>query len=596
MHTGDWVRLVFARVPCVVVLMCHSLSRYSRPHKHCHFSVIPDKAAMWFCFPKYLSCCFSWMQCSRKQFVFHKFFFHFRRYFYKQTKYKRRIASSRRHPYIIRTVQCWRFITHNHLRINFTIHEIVFSARHVNCTKGFFGMSSIAVNLKQTDTILSFCEKYPKMRVYVSKNQFKAHISVDNYVAFAVQFSFSVINSYSAIHLPENQYKTDLKGTSPAQLSNSKSHNSRPPWTLFFLKKDSFLYNCHLVVHKIYKILLFLPNYRLLCYQIFDSPRPTSTSLNLTYTQMEKAIFSTTSFQCFVQMQLTSSAKNMISCEYRSVIVNNSFDIFLSENMSTPYFFISTINFLSQVLVQAPSGHFINGTFKYFNYNGSDSSACFYGGVSAYKNSSQTLTEIFMSCQHPEGVLENPNIYSDTSSLVLVSYCYKTFCEMEIKVVFTVFNCNVFHYDICHLRYRHSYLMYDIQWTAKTGHYQEKRLSRNCIVIQLKFGTGDPATFVVGKRYFCVTYREISFAEIKQERVTINYQLTGYLTGNTVFFLHQPCSSRMLNFLAKHLNISCVLSIFWKHTPATWVSTQMLFHQFFKARKKTKFPKFIRKQ
>ncbi len=407
MHTGDWVRLVFARVPCVVVLMCHSLSRYSRPHKHCHFSVIPDKAAMWFCFPKYLSCCFSWMQCSRKQFVFHKFFFHFRRYFYKQTKYKRRIASSRRHPYIIRTVQCWRFITHNHLRINFTIHEIVFSARHVNCTKGFFGMSSIAVNLKQTDTILSFCEKYPKMRVYVSKNQFKAHISVDNYVAFAVQFSFSVINSYSAIHLPENQYKTDLKGTSPAQLSNSKSHNSRPPWTLFFLKKDSFLYNCHLVVHKIYKILLFLPNYRLLCYQIFDSPRPTSTSLNLTYTQMEKAIFSTTSFQCFVQMQLTSSAKNMISCEYRSVIVNNSFDIFLSENMSTPYFFISTINFLSQVLVQAPSGHFINGTFKYFNYNGSDSSACFYGGVSAYKNSSQTLTEIFMSCQHHKGVLEH---------------------------------------------------------------------------------------------------------------------------------------------------------------------------------------------
>ena len=108
------------------------------------------------------------------------------------------------------------------------------------------------------------------------------------------------------------------------------------------------------------------------------------------------------------------------------------------------------------IQIRTAKSFYIIVTIKYLQFNASFfvlNLACEYGGVSAFNINNTIHTTISTTydseLSSPFDIFKNRNVYSETSSLVIVIYNYKDYYAMRGTLHLSTTQCNVVKVNVC---------------------------------------------------------------------------------------------------------------------------------------------------
>ena len=100
--------------------------------------------------------------------------------------------------------------------------------------------------------------------------------------------------------------------------------------------------------------------------------------------------------------------------------------------------------------VIVPSGHHVNITIFNQSYEGQRTKDCKYGGIAFIENTGLSYHEAATICEsHNRIVSHKRNIFSQSSSLIIVTYWYNNYSRMSVSLIATKTRCQSVQLDIC---------------------------------------------------------------------------------------------------------------------------------------------------
>lgn len=297
----------------------------------------------------------------------------------------------------------WQWYLHKHLNLNLTIHYIYFSSGRLDtCQFGCLRLDS------KTNTACEYCGIHPTIIYYSPYQHSSGCLHVMNHVAFAMNLTYSVIDSNRTFSLkPKSHelFKSDL--------------------TVHFIKTKKRFSHLLVQIEKFKMIKIKVREKTLNQMRIYDGPGILSGLLNPTYYQQNEAFYETSLFQCtiylFLPVDMLFLPKNIFHYSGKSKLFHNVTlsDDFLvvnyPENQNCKNKTICILRIHTQV------GFFIKIEILEMTYIGSNSTQCRYAVLSVYdtKNSNTELSDV---CRSQDDEYIHRYIYSTSNSVLAIFY------------------------------------------------------------------------------------------------------------------------------------------------------------------------------
>ena len=338
-------------------------------------------------------------------------------------------------PYLPHVAYTWILQMDVRLRVHLKFGSIYFPLSPYDCMKGNITISQNSLHF----STFIFCGQMAMLFLYPSSPKINIKLSVMDKILYKVKMSYMVMDN--------NQIET----------TKGNFNSSEVLYSSVSIREKIRVISYFIQVQKTQKIVLNITNanYSLL----FDGPGYSSEVIQKRrfLTPKNKEYYMTTTFQCLLQI-LTFS--NMITPEtayfdffgiYQTLhTINISNKI---ANIEIPSNIYNNMPFIFYIKV--PSEQYVNITILHQSYKGQRTMDCKYGGIAFIENTDHVHNEVATICEsHNNIISHNRNIFSHSSSLIIVAYWYKNYSNMSVSLNVTSTICRPIQFDVCKFQIR----------------------------------------------------------------------------------------------------------------------------------------------
>ena len=316
------------------------------------------------------------------------------------------------------------------LRAHLKFESIYFPLSPYDCLKGNVTISQNSLHIPA----FIFCGQLATLFLYPSSPKINIKISVMDKILYKVNMSYMVM---------DNNLIETTKGN---------FNSSEVLYSSVSIRQNIRVISYFIQVQKTQKIVLSISdaNHSLLFDGPGYSPEVIQKRMLLIKTNVE--YYMTTTFQCLLQI-LTFSKMIGLETFYFDFIgiyqtlqtINLSNEI---ANIEIPSIIYNNVPCI--LYIRVPSAQYVNVTILHHSYKGQRTMECKYGGIAFIENTEHVHNEVATICEsHNSIVSHNRNIFSHSSSLIIVTYWYKNYSSMSVNLNVTGTVCQLIQIDIC---------------------------------------------------------------------------------------------------------------------------------------------------
>ena len=326
------------------------------------------------------------------------------------------------------------------LRAHLKFESIYFALSPYDCMKGNV---TISQNSLHFPTFI-FCGQMATLFLYPSSPKINIKLSVMEDILYKVNMSYMVMDN--------NLIET----------SKGNFNSSELLYSLVSIRQNSRIICYFIQVQKTQKIVLNIShtNHSLL----FDGPGYSSEIVDkrMFLNKTNKEYYITTTFQCLLQILINWKMVMIETTYFYFSGIDQTFrTIHLSNktiNIEIPSNIYSNVPCIMQI--KAPLEQYVNISIYNLLYEGQRTMDCKYGGVAFIENTELSYNEVATICEsHNRIVSHNRNMFSHSSSLIIVTYWYRNYSNMSISLNASKTRCQSVQIDICkfHIKCRSTY-------------------------------------------------------------------------------------------------------------------------------------------
>ena len=315
------------------------------------------------------------------------------------------------------------------LRAHLNFESIYFPLSPYDCMKGNI---TISQNSLPVPTFI-FCGQMSTFFLYPSSPKINIKLSVMDKILYKVNMSYMVM---------DNNLMETSKGNFNSLEVLYSSVSIREKLTVI-----SYL----IQVQKTQKIALNISNanHSLL----FDGPGYASEVIQ----KRNQEYYMTTTFQCLLQILTLNNIITLKTSYFHFLRIYQTLHIINLSNKTANIEIPSIIynNVPTIIHIRVPSEQYVNITILHQLYKGQRTMDCIYGGIAFIENTKHAHNELATICEsHNSIVSHNRNIFSHSSSLIIVTYWYKNYSNMSVTLNVTRTICQPIQIDICKFQTR----------------------------------------------------------------------------------------------------------------------------------------------
>ena len=321
------------------------------------------------------------------------------------------------------------------LRAHLKFKSIYFPLSPYDCMKGNI---TISQNSLHFPTFI-FCGQMATLFLYPSSPKINIKISVMDKILYKVNMSYMVM------------------GNNLIETTKGNFNSSEVLYSLVSIRENITVISYFIQVHKTQKIVLNITNtYHSL---VFDGPGYFSEVIQkrMFLIKTNKEYYMTTTFQCLLQIL---TFYKMIGLE---TALFDFFGIYQTQhtmnlinktvNIEIPSIIYNNVPCI--LYVRVPSEQYVNVTILHQSYKGQRTMDCKYGGIAFIGNTEHAHNEVATICEpHNSIISHNRNIFSHSSSLIIVAYWYKNYSSISVSLNVTSTVCQSIQIDICKFQIR----------------------------------------------------------------------------------------------------------------------------------------------
>ena len=316
------------------------------------------------------------------------------------------------------------------LRAHLKFETIYFPLSPHDCMKGNI---TISQNSLHYPTFI-FCGQMAALFLYPSSPKINIKISVMDKILYKVNISYMVM------------------GNNIIETTEGNFNSSEVLYSSVSIRENIRVISYFIQVQKTQKIVLNISNANHSL--VFDGPGYFSEVIQkrMLLIKTNKEYYTTTSFQCLLQV-LTFYNMRAFETSYFDFfgIYQTLHMINLSNkiaNIKIPSIIYNNVPCILGIRV--PSEQYVNITILHQSYKGQRTMDCKYGGIAFIENTEHAHNEVATICEsHNSTVSHNRNIFSHSSSLIIVTYWYKSYSSMSVSLNVRSTVCQSVQIDIC---------------------------------------------------------------------------------------------------------------------------------------------------
>ena len=317
------------------------------------------------------------------------------------------------------------------LGLNITFDYIYFAFGNLH--KCFIGY----ITVYSKDLKFQYCGIYAAMINYQDSSEVNVTLNAHIQIMFNVSISFSVIDSGFIQSYSSPNYTKFL-----------------PTWALYFVVNIVTLQRIHIQVERLYSLRIKINLSKFISVNIYDGP---GTISPMVYTDQ---YIHTSTFQC-VLYPLTRHKEtvrtNLNQIMYSSKNLTHLKKVEIeADYLGTLHYFTGMCTGNSDaclIILSTKNPYNVNISISYFLYKGRDNLHCFFAGLTSYVPNNNNLNIISQICFTNDRFYKHQNIYSNTSSILLIIYSYKEYGLLNITLAISSTTCKAISINICSLTF-----------------------------------------------------------------------------------------------------------------------------------------------
>ncbi len=336
----------------------------------------------------------------------------------------------------------WIFKLHTLLRINITFVMIKFSDFGMNhCQLGNITLDSgtspemldqSCFNVKHVLTSLCYCGQHSSLSSYLWDRYVRIIIFRNSAVLHNVRFHYGVMDS-------------------DAVITYEVIEPTIPNYGIFFTTTAVVLER-YLIQTAKYRQLNISFSTKTTSYsiEVHDGPGLLSKCVTPRKETGMKSTYLTTTFQCIVLVGVQNAEKNVLS--YDAVSNSDFKSLHIDQGVVQKYSHTSKMHISTIALfhITTVPSHQVCAKIISFSFtNRNNYPKCSFSGLAAYNFHRNTLSEIKAECLQYSGFYRYRNIYSITSSLILVIYSYVEYGQLNLSYELSSTHCKSVTISTC---------------------------------------------------------------------------------------------------------------------------------------------------
>ena len=379
--------------------------------------------------------------------------------------------------FIVTCRQVWTFNLDPRIKLNLTFHTIYFSSGSNNCHAG----NVTVENISSDEESFLYCGYHSMFNLYPKWAVIDIVFSADKFSHFKINVSFSIIDPNLIISIPVSKNVTKI----------SKIHIG----SIFNLENKQTLLSYSIVVERIKFIILHVNEYLVQKYIIYDGPGYLSEMVS-----KFQNIYKTSTFQCLIHVLEETNFLPKMNFEVKF----SAKQLNISVRLHTDEFNIIHAPFPTchrnpcLLLIETIPGQHINITIYKLLYQGFTSFTCCHGGLVTGELINNKFKKSLTVCESIDIFKgESRNLYSSSSSLILILYWYKYYSSINITFNLSNTFCQPVHIDYCHHSFcihnrkacdQHTAILklnFTMEWNKDKNSWHILFISDGCLVLQL---------------------------------------------------------------------------------------------------------------
>ena len=333
-------------------------------------------------------------------------------------------------PYLPHVSYTWILQMDVSLRAHLKFATIYFPLSPYDCKKGNV---TISQNSLHFPTFI-FCGQMATLYLYPSSSKINIKISVMEDILYKIKMSYMVMDN-NLIETTEGNF-----------------NSSELLYSLVSIRENSRIISYFIQVQKTQRIVVNISNshHNLL----FDGPGYSAEIIDkrMFFNKTHKEYYITTTFQCLLQILINWKMVTIETTYFHfSRIDQTIHTIYLSNktiNIEIPSNIYRNVPCIMQI--KAPLEQYVNISILNQSYEGQRTMDCKYGGIVFIENTELSYNEVATICEsHNSTVSHNRNIFSQSSSLIIVTYWYENYSNMSISLNASKTRCQSVQIDIC---------------------------------------------------------------------------------------------------------------------------------------------------
>ena len=325
----------------------------------------------------------------------------------------------------------WKFNLYFYLKLNITFDYInIFTI--INYPDECY-LGHLSVKTSNITSLLKYCGRHSSMMCYPPYEAINILLSIRPYIFHDLKFSFSIID-------PNNIVSYSTQG-----IKFIKSN---------LIQKINYIRMFYLCTDKHKTIVIHFQKISN-SIEIYDGPGTLSKKLQKPNQGKNHYIYITTYFQCVIYMyDWNEEAPNFKdNVKYFTSELPSHNIIHVNSTQLSKFLFPNDFcidNTKRCVLkVNTLPNHKLNITIHSIKHTHNNNALCTYSGVAAYNIIDQNYKEISTVCKHKTNFYKYRNIYSNTSSILLVIYSFLEYGTLDLSLEFSDSICSVVYVNFC---------------------------------------------------------------------------------------------------------------------------------------------------
>ena len=340
--------------------------------------------------------------------------------------------------------QKWILKLHKKLQANFTFDYINIFFNHLRfCKIGFVEIKSFK-NLNSNQWTQIYCGFQSTLMCFPPHRNVEIDLLFERYTSYEILMRYSVTDQNRIISSEQNRTKY-------LQYYNRNQERQQEyfQWRINIPRQRVQLVRLILNFEK-YKYLRITFPAKTYLVEAFDGPDTVSPMLQSNYLNDKLQEIVTSTFQCILNICIgcKSSFSSQNKLHINAVDITQIKNITLNdENVSSFSYQYNTKLGNQNVYIMRiwiSQNFILNITVKNVSHNYNRNYLYIYGGFVIFdrmdvKENSQSKTK----CYQHTNIFRYQNIYSNSSSILLVAYSYREYGSMNLTIGFSTTNCNI---------------------------------------------------------------------------------------------------------------------------------------------------------